>query len=100
VYEPPAPRRPDEGVNEGGVHFDVEVGYFTSYVYRGVEVFDLPQFNPIPPNNNANLQIDAKLSWDLGKLPHPFVGVFANVTNSDPISTFEEIRPIVGFDWT
>jgi hypothetical protein len=102
VYAPPAPARPEEGVNQGGVHFDLSFGYFTDYIFRGVELFELPQFNPdlSAAEDRANLQIEAKLSWDLGKLPHPFVGVFANITESDPISTFQEIRPYVGAELT
>jgi len=95
VYAPPAPPRPEEGVNQGGVHFDLNVGYFTDYIYRGIEIFEPPG-----GEDRGNLQISAKLSWDLGKLPHPFVGVFANVAESDPISTFQEIRPYVGAELT
>ncbi len=97
VYAPPAPPREDAGVNEGAVHFDLALGYFTDYVFRGIELFELPGPDRI---DRANLQVDAKLSYDLGKLPHPFVRIFANVAESDPISTFEEIRPMLGFDWT
>ena len=95
VYAPPELPRADQGVNEGAVHFGLGVSYFTDYVYRGVEVFEVPSHEDSP-----NLQIDTKLSFDLGKLPHPYVSVFANVANSDPISNFQEIRPSVGMDWT
>lgn len=95
VYAPPAPPREDEGFNEGAVHFDLALGYFSKYIYRGVEVF-----HPPLGKDRSNLQINSKLAWDLGKLPHPFLGVFANVSESDPVSTFQEIRPTVGFDWT
>src|SRR5690348_5463427 len=37
VYAPPAPPREEEGVNEGAVHFDLLIGYFTDYVFRGIE---------------------------------------------------------------
>jgi len=66
----------------------------TDYVYRGVDRSDVGGYEDAP-----NLQVDAKLSFDLGKLPHPFVGVFANVYDSDPISNFQEIRPYFGADW-
>jgi len=95
VYAPPEPERTSEGVNEGGVHFDLEVRYMTDYVYRGVERFD----DVGAHEDSPNYQIDGLLSWDLGKLPHPFVGVFVNVYDSDPISNFQEIRPYLGFDW-
>lgn len=93
VYAPPAPPKPDEGVNQGALHLDTTVNYMTDYIYRGIE--------PIPGSNHGpNLQFDGKLDLDLGKLPHPFAGVFMNVNSSDPISHFEEIRPYYGFDWT
>jgi hypothetical protein len=95
VYAPPEPERPEEGVNEGGVHFGLEVRYVTDYVYRGVEMFD----DAGDHEDSPNFQIDGLLSWDLGKLPHPFVGVFVNVYESDPVSNFQEIRPYVGLDW-
>jgi hypothetical protein len=101
VYAPPLPPRDDRGVNEGGVRLDLTVSYFTDYVYRGLELFELPEFNPTldTSEDRANLQINGKLSFDLGKAPHPFVGAFVNVAESDPISTFEEIRPYLGIDW-
>jgi hypothetical protein len=95
VYAPPVPPRPDEGINQGAVHFDLSVGYATDYVFRGIEIF-----NPPVKQNRSNLQIDSRLSFDLGKLPHPFVNLFVNYADSDPISSFEEIRPTVGADWT
>lgn len=96
VYAPPAPPREDEGVNEGAVHFDLLIGYFTDYVFRGIERFD----TQLGHEDRANLQINAKLSFDLGKLPHPYIATFVNVADSDPVTKFEEVRPIVGFDWT
>jgi|SRR5687768_4135999 len=94
VYAPPAPPREDEGVNEGGVHLVLDISYFTDYVFRGIELFEPPGHE-----DRANLQINGKLSFDLGKVPHPFVGAFVNSAEADPISTFQEIRPYVGFDW-
>jgi hypothetical protein len=95
VYAPPALPSEDEGVNQGAVHVDFNVSYFTDYVYRGVEVFEVPG-----GEDRLNLQLGTKLSFDLGKLPHPYVGVFVNVAENDPVSNFQEIRPSVGFDWT
>ncbi|WP_428936807.1 hypothetical protein [Fontivita pretiosa] len=103
IYEPPSPPRGDEGVNEGAVHFDLSVGYFTDYVFRGIELSELPSFNPSSQTDAedfANLQVASQLSWDLGKLPHPFIGVFVNFAESDPVSSFQEIRPYFGAEWT
>jgi len=95
VYAPPEPPKPEEGTNMGGAHFELGINYFSDYIYRGVRVFENQG-----GNNGLNLQVDSKLSFDLGKLPHPFVSVFTNIANSDPVSNFEEIRPSLGFDWT
>ena len=78
----------------GAAHFQLGINYFSDYIYRGVEVF-----NSSGGKNNLNLQVDAKLSFDLGKLPHPFVSVFTNISNEDPVSNFQEVRPSVGVDW-
>jgi len=94
IYAPPQPPREDEGLNEGGVHIDLTVRYMTDYVYRGLDFSEVGGAEDAP-----NLQIDGKISWDLGKLPHPFIGVFVNVYDSDPISRFQEVRPTFGVDW-
>jgi hypothetical protein len=95
VYAPPLPPSEAEGVNLGAVHLDLDVRYMTDYVWRGIERFDRAGAT----EDSANLQFDGMLSFDLGKAPHPFVGLFVNTQESDPVSNFEEIRPVVGFDW-
>ena len=94
IYAPAAPPREDEGVNEGAVHLDLTVRYVTDYVYRGIDRSETSGREDAP-----NLQFDGKLNFDLGKLPHPYVGLFVNVYDSDDVSRFQEIRPVVGFDW-
>ncbi|MGB7160898.1 MAG: hypothetical protein WBD40_22735 [Tepidisphaeraceae bacterium] len=109
VYAPPDPILESTGVNEGSVRFDLAVSYLSDYVYRGIEesqriagtraegdVVGRPDFS----ENAANIQIDAKMTFDLGKAPHPFVGVFVNTFDADPESQFQEIRPFVGLEWT
>lgn len=125
VYAPPAPPREDEGINAGAVHFDLAVRYTTDYVFRGVDRSEylgrLPDSlvgeaalpTPVDPTkldhetafitgaeDRPNLQVDAKLAFDLGKLPHPYLGVFVNVFNADPLSRFQEVRPFFGAEWT
>ena len=95
IYAPPRPAREDEGVNEGAVHIDLTVRYMTDYVYRGLDFSEVGGSEDSP-----NLQFDGKLSFDLGKLPHPFVALFVNVYDSDPVSRFQEVRPVLGTDWT
>src|SRR5262249_28447103 len=94
VYAPPQPPREDEGFNQGAVHLNLIVRYMTDYVYRGIDHSEVGGHEDRP-----NLQFDGKISFDLGKLPHPFVGLFVNVFDSDPVSRFQEVRPVVGFDW-
>lgn len=95
IYAPPEPPQPDQGVNEGAVHTDLTVRYMTDYVFRGIDFSEVGGREDAP-----NFQFDGVLSMDLGKLPHPFIGLFINVFDSDPISEFQEIRPTVGLDWT
>jgi hypothetical protein len=114
VYDLEAPPS-DEGVNAGGVTFDLTVRYMTDYVFRGIDrsegsgqfnddegnpvVFDPdPDFEP-GAEDAGNLQFDGRFQFDLGKIPSPFFGLFANVYNDDPINRFQEIRPFLGVDW-
>jgi hypothetical protein len=112
VYAPPDPISANTGVNEGGVNFVLDVTYLTDYVYRGI---DMSEFiaNTLAPGDTtgrpdvapghedaANIQVNAEMKFDLGKAPHPFIGVFANTFDADPESRFQEIRPYIGLEWT
>jgi hypothetical protein len=101
VYALPTPATTDEGGNTGGVNIDMRVNYLSDYLYRGVDRTHFIDSNTVGPfaNERANFQFDGKLFWNLGKLPHPFIGIFANVLDQDPISTFQEVRPTFGFEW-
>ena len=109
IYLPPGPPREEEGSNEGGVNFGLRVSYLTDYVYRGVDqserlsaLDETGEFIPgadVGAEDAPNLQFDGSLQLDLGRLPHPVAGVFANVYNDDPVSRFQEIRPYFGVDW-
>lgn len=95
VYAPPEPPQEGVGFNEGAVNTDLSVTYVTDNVFRGIERFD----EVGDSEDAANVQISGALSWDLGKLPHPFIGLFVNVFEDDPVSNFQELRPVVGFEW-
>jgi len=104
-YAPIEPDRVEDGTNKGGVNVDLNFRYLTDDVYRGVShnraVFVNVPGQPIQGNLHAsNFQTDAKLSFNTGPFPHPFVGVFANINDSDPLSRFQEVRPFAGFDYT
>lgn len=94
VYLEPTGPTPGQLTNQGGAHFSFDVDYFSTYMYRGVD-----QSTP-PKKNERALQFDGRLDFDLGKLPHPFIGVFSNIFNDDRISRFEEVRPYAGVQWT
>lgn len=95
VYPPPEPDFSSEPYAEQtGIHFKLETLYLTDYVWRGIERFDAGR-----PEDEPNLQFDARIGFDLGKLPHPYVNLFVNVAENDPVSNFQEVRPEIGFDW-
>ena len=94
VYLPAGPPTPRELTNQGGVNFSLEVDYASHYIFRGVD-------QSTPPKRNENaLQFNSRLDFNLGKLPHPFIGVFSNIFYNDPVSRFEEVRPYAGAEWT
>jgi hypothetical protein len=95
-YSPPQPPREDEGVNKGGVNLTVDVRYLTDYVYRGISHNRAAGGDP----HASNFQADMLVSFNLGKLPHPYIGVFTNVNDSDPVSRFQEIWPFFGLTYT
>jgi hypothetical protein len=103
VYAPVEPERPIDGTNKGGVQFDLDVKYLTDDVYRGIS-HNFAVYNDSGPKiakrHASNFAADAKLTFNLDKLPHPFVGVFSNINDSDPVSRFQEIRPFAGLDYS
>lgn len=94
VYATPDTAGEAPGVNEGGVHFDFIARYLSDYVYRGIDRSEIAGQEDAP-----NGQIDFSLEFDFGKAPHPYLGLFANVYDADPLSRFQEIRPYFGFEW-
>jgi hypothetical protein len=93
VYAPPTVPKEDEGANLGGVNLDFRINYLSDYVYRGVN------HSAVSENGARNLQFDGTVTFNTGRLPHPFVGIFTNIDNGDPVSRFQEIRPFAGLDW-
>lgn len=85
---------PDQTGNNGGVNIELTVSYFNDFIYRGVSRDKL-----LTGKTGPDMQADLSLSFDLGKYPHPFVGIFSNVFNGDPVSRYQEIRPYFGADW-
>jgi hypothetical protein len=96
VYAPPTAPREDQGVNLGGVNLDLKFTYLSAYVYRGVDHSNFVNNKKERPN----LQFEGTVFFNTGKLPHPFIGIFTNVNNGDPVSRFQEIRPYGGVEWT
>ncbi len=96
VYAPPEPPTEEDGVNNGGVNTDVDFRYLTDDVYRGVSHDRASGGNIHAPN----FQAQSQLEFNLGKLPHPYIGVFTNINDSDPVSRFQEVRPFFGLEYT
>lgn len=94
VYATPPPPSEQEGINSGGAKFNINFDYLNRYVYRGVS------HDSVASNAKfLNLLFEGRLEFDTGQYPHPFVGLFTNIYDSDPISRFQEIRPYAGLDW-
>jgi hypothetical protein len=94
VYATPPPPRGDEGINNGAVHFDLDFTWVNRYLYRGVDHDSVATHG-----NSLNLLFAGRVTFDLGKYPHPFVGLFTNIYDADPVSRFQEIRPYAGLSW-
>ncbi len=96
VYPPPEPDMSSDTPRDlqTGFRFRLDATYLTDYVWRGIERFDAGRHE-----DEGNEQFNTKIGFDLGKLPHPYIGLFVNVAENDPISNFEEVRPEIGFDW-
>jgi hypothetical protein len=94
IYANPTFAPSDQDVNAGAVHLDLHALYADNYVYRGIDHDAVAKHG-----NSLNLLLDGLLSFDLGKYPHPFVGLFADIYDSDPVSRFQEFRPYVGATW-
>jgi hypothetical protein len=83
----------DDRSTARGVGAAFEVRYSTDHIFRGFERFETET------EDKLNLQLNGKIKLDLGKLPHPYIEGFVNIAESDPISSFQEVRPTIGFDW-
>ena len=95
VYAPPrVDESADGGFNEGALALDITGRYVTDYVFRGLEIVE-----PDAREDAINVQVDALLTLDLGRLPDPFVRVFTNTAEGDNISNFQTIRPSVGLSF-
>ena len=92
--QPPPTEWGDQQINNGGAHFSLDFAYANRYIYRGVDHDAVATHG-----SSLNLLFDGKLEFDLGQYPHPFVEVFTNIYDADPLSRFQEIRPSVGADW-
>ncbi len=100
VYALPAPPTEKTGTNLGGISLASEVRYMTQHIYRGVNITDLiSDVSGKATNGGPNFQFEGYLSFNLDKLPHPFIGIFTNILDADQFSNFEEVRPMIGAEW-
>ncbi|HUB27732.1 MAG TPA: hypothetical protein VL992_20070 [Tepidisphaeraceae bacterium] len=102
IYTMPQPPLPGQGTNQGGVNFNLDLSYFNQYVYRGVD-HSIGEAKPSGvftlKGSTLNFQVDTNLHFDLGKFPHPFLGLFTDVYDADPVNKFQEVRPYYGLEW-
>src|SRR5688500_12968976 len=75
VYAPPDPISANTGVNEGGVHFRLDVSYMTDYVFRGIDQSERIAAVAAPGDttgrpeaapgheDSANIQVDAQMKF-------------------------------------
>jgi hypothetical protein len=91
IYAPPEAMAAEQAVNAGGVHFTLDVVYFSDYVFRGIDRGS---------DDSGNMEMAGEMRFELQKLPDLFMGVFTNINDSDPISRFQEIRPYFGLELT
>jgi hypothetical protein len=88
VYAP-AETTPDENLgNNGAVHFDLTVGYWSDYIFRGIDRSETGGHEDSP-----NYLIDGSMRFDLGRYPALILGLFSNIYPSDDISEVQEISP-------
>jgi hypothetical protein len=90
----PASQWGDQHGNNGNVHFSLDFAYANHYVYRGLD-HDVVATH----GDSLNLLIDGRLEFDFGQYPHPYVELFTNIYDADPVSRFQEVRPIIGANW-
>ena len=88
IYAPPEASQEEQLGNTGAVKFDLTVGFWTDYFFRGIDRSESGGSEDSP-----NILIDGSMRFDLGRYPSLILGVFANIYDSDPISRFQEISP-------
>jgi hypothetical protein len=91
---PPPNAWGDQKLNNGNAHVTLDFAYANRYFYRGVD-----HDTTATHGNSLNLLFDGKLEFDFAQYPHPYVELFTNVYDADPVSRFQEIRPILGAEW-
>ncbi len=94
IYGAPPLQTPGSGYNDGAIRLDGAAIYSTDYIFRGIEIVE-----PMTNEDAANLALSATLTFDLGRLPDPFVHVRTNTAGGDDVSNFQVIRPTVGLHW-
>src|SRR5207248_9467070 len=83
VYAPPEAPQQEQGANEGGVNFNLTVGYWTDYLFRGIDRSESGGAEDSP-----NILFDGQMRFILGRYPTFFLGLFSNIYDSDPTSRF------------
>jgi hypothetical protein len=95
IYAPPEASLAETQVNAGGVNFTLNAIYWSDYVFRGID-----RSETSGSEDSGNSQVEGTMTFDLGRFPDLFLGVFTNINDADPISRFQEIRPYFGLELT
>ena len=101
VYSPPGGPAAATEPQGPRLNWELTLGYASGYVYRGIDhsatIGDTPAISE--EAGGASFQFSGRLTLDSGGPWQAFVEVFSNYWDSDPTSTWQEVRPTVGLQW-
>lgn len=102
VYAPPGgPAAATTEPQGPRLQWELTLGYASSYVYRGVDHSATIGTTPdaIDEGGGSNFQFAGRVTLDTGGPWRPFVELFSNYWDTDPVSSWQELRPTLGLEW-
>ncbi len=81
--------------------WELSLGYASAYVYRGIDHSATVGATPdaIDEGGGSSFQFSGRVTLDAGGPWHPFVDLFSNYWDTDPVSNWQELRPTLGLQW-